>query len=156
MKSTWFSILLFLFSLSVLANEIAPFTVTHIAPTGKAFENPPYKHMWYYRTEIKNTSDKPLRIVWFEGYMNFNNHWYGSNVLNEPLRSEEFSQWYTEGAKIINGLIPPGATAVCDVNYHGSDEPDFIRTKWSYIAVDEKGNDYLVESEVDQSIVFAK
>jgi len=47
-------------------DRVAPFTVAHRAPTGQPLPHPPFRYMHYYRTEVKNVSDHPLKIVWFE------------------------------------------------------------------------------------------
>jgi hypothetical protein len=128
-----------------LAANTAALTVLHKAPTGRPLDRPPFRYMHYYRTEVRNVSDRPLKIVWFEGYREVNGTWYPGNVLGRVLREEEFSSWYTEGDKITHGIIPPGRTAVCDVNWYGSDSPGPIRSKWAFIAVDAAGNDYYAE-----------
>jgi len=109
--------------------------------------------MHYYRTEVRNTSERPLKIVWFEGYMYADGVWYPGNVLGRVLREDEFSAWYTEGDRILAGVIPPGATAVCDVNWHASNTPGPVASKWAFIAVDTSGNDYYVEAVVDPSVI---
>lgn len=100
-----------------------PFTVVHKAPTGRPLTRPPFRYMHYYPTEVRNVSDRPLKFVWFEGYGAAGDAWYPGNVLGRALREEEFSAWYTEGDTITHGTIPPGGTAVCDVNWHGSNSP---------------------------------
>ena len=109
--------------------------------------------MHYFRTEVKNVSDHPLKIVWFEAYRESGGTWYPGNVLSRALREEEFSAWYTEGAAIVHGVIPPGKTAVCDVNWYGSNSPETVRSKWAFITVDASGNDYYVEAVVEPSVV---
>ena len=136
-------------------SEAAPaaLTVVHKAPTGRPLDRPRFRCMSYYRTEVRNVSDRPLKIVWFEGYREVDGTWVPGNVLGRALREEEFSSWYTEGDRISHGIIPPGQTAVCDANWHGSDSPAPIRSKWAFIAVDPAGNDYYAEAVVDPSIV---
>jgi hypothetical protein len=130
-----------------------PLTVVHLPPTGRPLAKPPVRYMSYYRTEVRNLSERPLRIVWFEGYREFQGRWFGSNVLGRTMRGEDFSAWYTEGDAVEHGVIPPGKTAVCDVNWHGSNSPEPMNAKWAFIAVDGEGNDYFAESVVDPSIV---
>lgn len=141
-----------LISTSADESKDAVLNVRHLAPTGTIFKEAPYENMWYYRTEILNKTKQPLRIVWFESYLKYNGHWYGANVLGKTLRSKEFSSWYTEGDTIKNGVINPGEKAVCDVYWHGNKDPEFIPTKWAFIAVDDSGNDYFVEAVVDREI----
>jgi hypothetical protein len=148
------AIFLMLTTTAVMAGEKidSGFQARHIAPTGEFIKNAPYPNMWYYRTEVINTTNKPLRIIWFESYFNFDGHWYGSNAFGKTLRSKDFSAWYSDGNLIENGIIKPGEKAVCDVNWHGSETPEFIPTKWGFIAVDDSGNDYYAEATVDVKI----
>src|SRR6267143_7006399 len=114
----------------------APFTVVHRAPTGRPLAHPPFRYMDYYRTEVRNVSNRPLKIVWFEGYGQVGDAWRPGNVLGRVLREEEFSAWYTEGDATNHGIIGPHETAVCDVNWHGSNSPAPANVKWAFIAVD--------------------
>ena len=125
----------------------------HMQPTGKILKDGYFPNMWFYRAEIKNNTKSPLKVVWFEGYLEENGNWYAANITGHTMRSKDFSAWYTEGAKVINGVIPPGEFAACDVNWHGSENKEYINMKWSYILVDDKGKDYFVEKEVDHKVV---
>lgn len=131
----------------------APISVIHKSPTGEPLSEPPFRYMSYYRTEVKNNSNQPLKIVWFEGYEQFQGTWYPGNVLGRTLRGDEFSEWYTEGDKTDGGIILPGETAICDVNWHGNDSTGGQNIKWAFIAVDRSGNDYYIEATVDPSII---
>jgi len=132
---------------------VTPLEVIHLEPTGAPLANAPYPYMWYYRTEVHNRSSRPLRIVWFEAYTQHEGVWYANGVLRRTMRGRDFSNWYTEGDKTENGLLPPGAVAACDVNWHGFDSPHQPRSKWAFIAVDDKGNDYFVEAVVSTNIL---
>lgn len=145
--------LLFWTHIALSQEHPAPLIVTHKLPTGKMFAHSPFRYMHYYRTEVKNVSNGPLKIVWFEAYAERGGTWHASNALGRVLRGAEFSAWYTEGAPTANGVIPPGATAACDVNWHGSNSPEPMKMKWAFIAVDTSGNDYYVEAVVDHSII---
>ena len=104
------------------------------------FKESPFPTMWYYRTELRNTTDRSLQIVWFEGYYETEDGvWHPNNVLNRPLGGEDFAAWYTEGVPCPAGVIPPGATAVCDPNWHGSEQAHSSRIKWAYAATDPDG-----------------
>lgn len=127
--------------------------VRNLPPTGKAFRKAPYVNMWYYRTEVHNATGNPLRIIWFEGYGRQKGRWVAANVLGRPLRGKDFAAWYTEGDPAPNGMIGPGKTAACDVNWTGTDKPEFVPTKWAYLAVDDNGNDYYAEAVVSKNIV---
>src|ERR1700693_716952 len=70
--------------------------------------NPPATYMWYYRTDVKNNLDVPLRIIWFEGYNQLNGRWMAGNILGRTMTSADFSQWYTEGDPVVDGVIKPG------------------------------------------------
>lgn len=141
--------IVFLLLCSPLFAEEAPVTVRHLAPTKDVFKQGYFPHMWFYRTEITNNTKLPLRVVWFDAYIQVEGKWYASNVLGRVMRSEDFSTWYREGDTVNNGVIFPGKTAACDVNWHAGATEQFVKTKWSYILVDNKGNDYFVEKEVD-------
>ena len=78
------------------AAATAALTVVHKAPTGRPLDRPPFRYMRYYRTEVRNVSDRPLKIVWFEGYREVDGTWKPGNALGRVLREEEFSSWYTE------------------------------------------------------------
>jgi hypothetical protein len=130
-----------------------PLTVAHKPPSGLPLDRPPFRYMRYYRTEIRNVSNRSLKIVWFDAYRERDGIWYPGNVLGRALRRPEFSAWYTEGDRIDDGVIPSGKTTICDVNWHGSDSPEPMRTKWAFIAVDASGNDYYVEAEVEPSVL---
>jgi|GEM_PF-1273231 len=116
--------------------------------TSEYFPKPPYPYMWYYRTEIKNTSDRDLKVIWLEGYFEYNGHWYGSNVRNAVLRNDVFRKWYGDD-KSNDEWIKPGESRVCDPNWHGASEPKGYRSKWSFIAIDRYGNDYFAEAVIE-------
>ncbi len=140
-------------SVTVNPPLLAPLSVTHLHSDRTYPGVPPYPHMLYYRTELKNNSDRPLKVVWFEGYTKYGNSWRANNILGKTLQKREFSQWYTEGDKVIDGVILPGQKAVIDVNWHGSKSGTVLPMKWAYIAVDNFGNDYYVDAEVDPALV---
>lgn len=134
-----------------------PLRVVYKPPTGKPLADPPYPVMFYYRVELHNISNRPLRVVWFEGYLKIDGRWQGANVLGKTLRGREFSAWYTEGDVARGGVIPPGGAAACDPNWHGFDDPSMeVPMKWAFIAVDGAGNDYYVEGEVDPKVAMRK
>lgn len=112
------------------------------------FPNPIYPYTWYYKTEVKNNSDRDLKIVWFEGYLEHNGHWYGSNVLNRVLGNDVFLRWYGDD-RTNDAWLKPGESRSCDPNWHGSGDPKGCKVKWAYIAVDRHGNDYFAESTIE-------
>ena len=150
LRTVILSILLLVCAPTFAADE--PVTVKHFPRVGKIPEKGYFPHMWFYRTEVTNNTDRPLKVVWFDAYVDVDGKWYASNIVGHAMRSEEFTAWYQQGDKVTNGVIQPGKTAICDVNWHGSNTAKFVKVKWAYILVDDKGNDYYVEKEVDPSI----
>src|SRR5690242_10243744 len=100
-----------------------------------SFEKDPFLFMWYYRTEVRNNTDRPLRVVKFEGYMKVFGRWVPNNIKRRELTNEDFRQWYgDENGQPSPGAIPPGGKAVCAVNWWGGNSPVPQRTKWVYHA----------------------
>src|SRR5262245_42950759 len=46
-----------------------------------------YRYVRFYRTEVTNSSDRPIRIVWFDGFFWNRGKWAASNVRNKVLRT---------------------------------------------------------------------
>lgn len=114
------------------------------------FPEPMFPYTWYYSTEIKNTSDRELKIIWFEGYSEDNGFWYGSNILNKTLRNEVFQKWYGNNRNNpAPEWIKPGETRTCNPNWHGSYDKKGYKVKWAFIAIDKYGNDYYSESIIE-------
>jgi len=107
---------------------------------------------YYYRTEVTNTNEVPIRIIWFEFFiMPDDKHWHGVNITNKVLREESFVAWYSNGeSKPKDGWLQPGETAVCDPNWHFSEEDEFQKTKWAFMAVDSMGKTYFSEALVER------
>jgi tetratricopeptide (TPR) repeat protein len=118
--------------------------------TSKSHPDPFYPYTWYYRTEVKNNSDRELKVIWFEAYIEIYQHWNGSNIKNRTLRNDVFSRWYG-GGKDDSEWIKPGESRVCDPNWHGGQTPDGNRVKWAFIAIDRYGNDYYGESIIEST-----
>lgn len=131
-------------------NRSTPFAVAHKAPTGEPLARPPFPHMSYYRTEVKNLSNRPLRIVWYKGLNEVIGSWTNPG---SGWDGDRFLKAYTEGDPVINGAILPGKTAACDVNWHGSHSTNPVRFKWAYIAVDPAGDTYYADAIVDASVI---
>src|SRR3990172_6768368 len=119
--------------------------------TSRRFPKPLYPYTWYYKTVVKNTSDRELKVIWFEGYAEHNNQWFGSNILKRTLRNDVFLKWYfdEEGNSTDNEWIRPGESRICDPNWHGGDDPTGYRMKWAYIAIDYFLNDYYSEAIIE-------
>ena len=110
---------------------------------------------YFYRTEVTNTNNVPIRIIWFEAYIMLDGeHWHGVNITNQVLREDMFVKWYSDGeTKPHDGWLQPSEIAVCDPNWHLVCDRDFPKVKWSYIAVDSKGKSYFAEALVDYDCV---
>ncbi len=90
----------------------------------------PAPFMWYYRTEVRNTTDSPLRVVWFEAYSRDFGKWEPGNITGRTLTHEDFCEWYSdENGLWEDGTIPPGGAAICDINWHGGRVPWSPRIK---------------------------
>lgn len=114
-----------------------------------AFREKPGRYMWYYRTEVKNNLNVPLRITHFESYFYENGEWVNRNVKKRTLTSANFTNWYTEGDPVTDGWIQPGKIAVCSPNWTRSGSPVAPRSKWTYTAEDPEGNVYHAEAEIE-------
>lgn len=113
--------------------------------SARAVLHPPYRYMFYYRTEVRNLLTVPLRIIWFEGFTFADGRWHGKNILNRALTGKDFSAWYSDGEVIVNGVIPPGISAVNNCNWHGSNAPLHTTYKWAYKALDPSGAECYTE-----------
>ncbi len=129
-----------------------PLVVTHTKSTSPP-DDTGFAHLWYYRTEVRNVSQKPVRIVWFDGMSYYEDGWQPDTLAGHTLRGADFSDWYTEGDPIVDGVLPPGAVAICDANWQSNDTDELLQIKWAYIAVDQHGNDYYVEGVVDPDVL---
>lgn len=116
--------------------------------TSSISKKPPFPYVWYYRTEVTNKLDKPLKIVQFESYFWVKNRWVAANVLRRPLTTKVFVRWYGEEDGKRDGWLQPGTKAVCDINWHGFYVPYAPKAKWVFYAVDENGNKYQGEGEL--------
>ncbi len=124
--------------------------------SAKIPEGTPYPHMWFYRTEVRNNTDRPIRISGFEGWLRKGSKWIPANILNRPLSSKDFAKWYGDGAPAPGGWIQPSASAVCDPNWHGGMSPVAPRCKWTYDGVDSSGKKYHAEAEIKSVAVKAR
>lgn len=125
----------------------------HKPPTGDPLARPPHPYMHYFRTEVQNVSDHPLKIVWFGGFAQNDGKWVGIRLAGSGPLEGRFSSSYTEGERIVDGVIPPGKAAVCDANWTGGSAPDFARQKWAYVATDSAGNAYYAEAVVEPDVI---
>jgi hypothetical protein len=102
-----------------------------------------FPYIRFYRTDITNKTDRPIRIVWFDGYFEYEGSWRASNVRNKVLRTTDFLDWYSN-----EDIDKPGGVASCLVNWHWTDTPEKLGTKWAYVGVDSSGHDYFAEAVV--------
>ncbi|NIT14441.1 MAG: hypothetical protein GTN99_09440 [Candidatus Dadabacteria bacterium] len=109
----------------------------------------PFTYMWYYKTEVVNNTSKALQIIWFDHFYFHENRWYPDNIKQRPLTGYDFSMWYGDLETIIDGLIPPGKTATCDLNWHGFSKPHTVPRKWAYRAIDPEGCEHYAEAVIE-------
>ena len=105
-------------------------------------------HVWYYRTEVRNTLKVPVQIIKFDSYGLVNGKWVANNVMNRELDNKDFAKWYTEVAPAPDGWITPGQAAVCDPNWTWNQHPIAHKMKWKYTARDKQGKTYQAEAVV--------
>lgn len=115
----------------------------------------PAPYAWFYRSVLENHTAEPLRIVWFEHFAAWEDHWYPGNVKGRPLSGLDFTIWYgdSDGNPNWDGWIAPGAAARCEVNWHTSHEPTSGLHKWAYRAAGASGRRHYAEAimtSVDQ------
>lgn len=117
------------------------------------YAKPPCEQMWFYQTQVHNPLDVALRIVWFDAFGEWEGQWYPGNVKERPLNGLDFSQWYGDGDRPLKqGVIGPGQTARCDVNWHcGWDGQHPNRHKWAYRAVTEDGSAFYGEAIIESA-----
>ncbi|MFC1582359.1 hypothetical protein ACFL4W_02350 [Planctomycetota bacterium] len=123
--------------------------------TSPGFEKNPFPFTWYYRTEVHNRTDRPVRVEWFEAYSLVRGRWVPNNVKGRQLTHGDFMGWYAdEDGLNEDGTIPPGGYAVCGVNWHGRRRPWSCRLKWVYRAVDDQGNEFEAEEEIRTKMIL--
>lgn len=109
-----------------------------------------FPYVRFYRTEVSNNADRPVKIIWFDAYFSHDGNWSGGNVRNKVLRNSDFMDWHTHQDMDKDGWIRPGGRATCLVNWHWTDTPEEIQLKWAYIGVDAYGYDYFAEAIVPE------
>jgi hypothetical protein len=120
------------------------------------FPKPRYPYMWFYETTVTNTLDVPLRVIWFEGYYLQGQEWVAGNIMGRELTSQDFSDWFGDGVKVVDGVIPPGKSAKDARNWHGSPSPTSGPSKWAYKAVDPNGVEYYAEAIIESVPIVPK
>ncbi len=110
--------------------------------------------VWVYRTEVENTLEVPIRVIWFQfSFRDEHGTWFGTNVRKRELFNEDFRDWYGDEPGIDEkGWLAPGAKGVCDPNWQLAFCEEIGTTKWGFIAVDAEGNDYYAEAIVPQEV----
>ena len=110
-----------------------------------------YSYARFYRTEVINNTDRPIKVIWFDGFINDQGIWFAGNIRNKVLRGSDFMDWYFHEKDMDkDGWIRPGGKAICTVNWHAADSPEDEQGKWAYIGIDAHGNDYFVEAIVPE------
>ena len=109
-----------------------------------------YPYVRFYRTAVSNKANVPIKIIWFDWYFTLNGSWTASNVRNKVLRNNDFLDWHSHDDISTDGWLRPGGTATCQVNWHWTEKPEDIKSKWAYIGVDAQGNDYFAEAVVPE------
>lgn len=107
-----------------------------------------FPYVRFYRTEVSNKTNVPIRIVWFDWYFAQNGNWTASNVRNKVLKNSDFLDWHTRDDISKDGWLRPGGKATCLVNWHWTESPEDIQSKWAYLGIDANGNDYFAEAVV--------
>ena len=131
------------------------FTVKHIPnPCDKHIYNDFYKKLikapfiWFYRTEVTNVSDRSIKILWLWTLVKKNGEWIPT--VPYPSDNKYFVARYSGNPDAFDdqGYIMPGKTAVLDPNWYKSNVPSGITLKVSFVGMDRKRNEYLVESYI--------
>jgi hypothetical protein len=127
-------------------------TETDLSKYQELAEQLGFEYVCCYRTEVTNSQNRRLRIRTFEGYSLVNGTWQSGNILGRRLNWKDFCHWYNDGDQVVAGWIEPGATAVCDANWHSNNDLLPNRIKWTFEATDEDGDLYVAEAEVPLSL----
>jgi hypothetical protein len=123
-----------------------PLTITDVPK--ELIEKIHFPYVRFYKTEVHNNTDRPIKIIWFDCYFVRNGAWNAGNALNKVLRTSDFLDWHTHQDIDKDGWIRPGGKAICLVNWHWTNTAGDIPSKWAYIGVDKYGNDYFAEAIV--------
>lgn len=108
-----------------------------------------HPYVWYYRTEVHNPLNVPVRIVSFCCYAWRGKQWVAMpNILQRSLGTKEFVAWYSDGEVPHEGWIAPGKTAVCDPNFNWNKMGQGMRFKWVFLAEDTHGKRYQAEAQI--------
>ena len=130
--------------------------VRHLASIGNPAAGTMTREVWIYRTEVTNTTNRRMRVIWFEFYYRNEDQWFGVNIRNRPLGNSDFVEWYSDdGNRLVeNGWLDPGASGVCDPNWHLAFGEKPYPAKWSFLAVDDSGQEALAEAEVPEEVMM--
>lgn len=114
--------------------------------------DPPYRYpyMWYYETSVTNNLDVPLQIVWWEAFCREGNRWVPVFSEDGPNRAgSDFTLWFTDGVRVVDGVIPPGETAIDAENWTDSSGRSSFQVKWAFVAVDSEWVEYYAEAIIE-------
>jgi len=115
-----------------------------------------YSHMWYYRTEVQNNLNVPLRITNYGFYFYENGKWVLRNIPSGTRTSADFTKRFTASDRVVDGWINPGKVAACSRTWVGLRYPVAPRSKWKFTAEDSEGNVYQTEAEIELVPVVEK
>lgn len=127
------------------------FTVSHtpqpvsaIAQTDTASGATTY--VWNFRTDVHNGFDFPLRIISFGAVGYRDGVW--QELATNSYTTEQFSEWYTAADSVVDGWIAPGTTVADAANWNRNNTQIDPRSRWTYLAEDQSGRQYLAYQEV--------
>lgn len=106
-------------------------------------------YKWQYSTEVRNNLTIPLRITDYSFYFYEQGHWVRRNYDQRTFTSVNFTRFYAEGDKVVDGWIQPGEVAINQNNWTRSSYPITPRGKWVYTGEDSAGNVYYAETEIE-------
>ena len=94
-------------------------------------------------------------MVWFEFYYRNDDQWFVVKFRNRPLGNADFVEWYADDGNQLSedGWLDPGASGVCDPNWHLAFDEKPYPAKWSFLAVDDSGRESLAEAEVPEEVM---
>jgi hypothetical protein len=93
-----------------------------------------------YSTVIKNTTERRVRVVWFQSYEMSETGWRGGNISGRTLGPLDFVKWFGGDMSEGSGWIDAGGEARCDFNWKIEKSGTGNELIWLYVAVDDNGN----------------
>jgi len=110
----------------------------HEDPPWYFYDRPFHPSVVFYRTEVKNTTDRPIRITSFSAFRLRGDTWTKvPTVRGMNPTGKVFAEWFGKES------IEPGGIAVCYTNYSRR------QIKWAYEGIDEAGRTYHAAAVVE-------